>query len=154
MTSKAWTGPFLALLAAACSGDPSAAPAPGTGDYGAVTRDELLGEHVWRMTGPDGTSFRWIFAEKEFTVTGEGGPIPAPVVSALAGGDEDVSRIEGDWELRDRDLVLSDVRATWRDGVRSVPDVIAAPFRTSPPSIGPTVVRIELGGRQFVKSRR
>jgi hypothetical protein len=147
MRLNAWSLWLLSLAVVACAKTPAPAPAPipGTGDYGGVQRADLIGDHSCRATGENDAKFRWTFTETHFTVAQEGGPIPPEVLTAIAGRDGGVTRIEGAWALTDRKLALTDIRVVASDAsatASTAPDATLAPFKTP-------VVRFEFGPTQF-----
>lgn len=137
---------LLVALLAACAQDaspPGPTPAPGTGDYGGVQRADLIGDHVCRATGASGATFRWTFTETRFTIVEEGGPIAPEVLTAIAGRQGDVARIEGAWALDGGKLRLTDVHVLASHGSPTGPEVVLEPFKTP-------VLRVEIGGVQYV----
>ena len=136
----------LVVLAAACCADGQSndtlVPIPG--EPAAATRADLVGSHDCRATGGSDAKFRWDFRETDFTMTGDGGPIPPEVVAAVAGRKDDVARIDGAWRLDGRSLVLTGLKVSGKDGgATPAPDATLAPFCTP-------VVRFEFGPTQYV----
>ena len=135
---------LVVLVAACCADGQKDTLAPVPGEPAAATRADLVGSHDCRATGGSDAKFRWDFRETDFTMTGDGGPIPPEVAAAVAGRKDDVARIDGAWRLDGRKLVLSGLRVRGA-GDREEPaaDATLAPFCTP-------VVRFEFGPTQYV----
>lgn len=139
----AWVMPILVAFAATSCSEPAAPPpiTPRVGsDYGPVSAKQLEDRHSVSAAGRPGARFVWEFHGDQFTVTGDGGPIPDDALVALLGGRQAADVIEGRWVLSDRVLVLSGITAGGRGGFK---DVTLRPFRTP-------VLRMYLDGTQYV----
>jgi hypothetical protein len=134
------------LVVAACADSQQQATsnAPIPGEPTPATAKDLVGTHVCRATGGSDAKFRWQFGDAGFTISREGGPIPPEVLAAVAGTRDEATRIDGNWRVDGRSLVLSGLRVHSDDRlVATAPDVTLAPFCTP-------VVRIEFGETQYV----
>jgi hypothetical protein len=102
-----------------------------------VTRDKLLGSHVCRS---DYGEFKWTFTDERFEITPGPDPIPWEILTAILSDGFNSTRIQGRWQVVNGDLLLSDISTEARGTHR---DVCLHPYDTA-------VIRIDLGGRQFV----
>jgi hypothetical protein len=133
-----------ALAFPACSGPKEPIPSipPIGGWYGPVTHEHLIGVRVCLGGSVTNSEFVWAFSQHGFAIKGNDGPIPQDVLDAVLGEGSEARLIEGKWELAGPALILSEIRA---DNVGGFAEVRLKMFLT-----GPSVVRVNLGGSQYV----
>jgi hypothetical protein len=117
-------------------------PAPGTTPYGPVAKSQLLGEFTCSATGSKRAYFRLACTDDRFEMKGDKGPIPREVLETVLGVGKKAEKIEARWDLAAGKLTLIEIRA---DGKFGFQNVTLHPFRT-----GPNIVRVVIGGTQYI----
>ena len=129
---------ILILTAGSCR---KASERPHLGDFGAVTKADLLGSHSCESVGAKNRKkFQWTFADERFEITAQDGSLPSEVCQALLGEGAMVKRIEGAWSVAEGDLILTELSA---DGKIGTQEACLHPFITP-------LLRINFGNVQYI----
>ena len=114
------------------------------GDFGPVTKADLLGSHSCESVGAKNRKkFQWTFADERFEVRAQDGTLPNEVCHAILGEAAVANRIEGKWTISGDDLILTELNG---DGKIGPEESHLHPFITP-------LLRINFGKTQYILTR-